>query len=61
MGQAGHRTGISSITLARGRAFQLSCCPGGRDIRIFVRARDHKSFSGVGNFSYIRPYIFARG
>ena len=32
-----------------GRAFEFSCCPGGRDIWIFVRARDHKSFLGVGN------------
>ena len=29
-----------------GRAFELSCCPGGKDIWIFVRARDHKSFPG---------------
>ena len=29
-----------------GRAFEFSCCPRGRD---FVRARDHKSFLGVGN------------
>ena len=29
-----------------GRAFELSCCPGGRDISIFVHARDHKSFPG---------------
>ena len=32
-----------------GRAFEFSCCPRGRDIWIFVRARDHKSFLGVGN------------
>ena len=32
----------------RGRAFELSCCPGGRDIWIFVRARDHKSFPRRG-------------
>ena len=32
----------------RGRAFELSCRPGGRDIGIFVRARDHKSFPGRG-------------
>ena len=32
-----------------GRAFEFSCCPGGRDIWIFVRARDQKSFLGVGN------------
>ena len=31
-----------------GRAFELSCCTGGRDIGIFVRARDHKSFPGRG-------------
>ena len=30
------------------RAFELSCCPGGRNILIFVRARDHKSFPGWG-------------
>ena len=33
----------------------------GRDIWIFVPARDHKSFPGVGNLSYIWPHIFARG
>ena len=44
------------------RAFELSCCPGGwPDIWIFVRARDYKSFHGVGNFSYIWQHIFARG
>ena len=43
------RAGYWSIALARGRAFEFSCCPGGRDICIFVRARDHKSFLGVGN------------
>ena len=32
-----------------GRAFEFSCCSGGRDIWIFVCARDHKSFLGVGN------------
>ena len=32
----------------RGRAFELSCCPGGRDIWIFVCARDQKSFPGRG-------------
>ena len=31
-----------------GRAFELCCCPGGRDIWIFVRARDHKSFPRRG-------------
>ena len=31
-----------------------------RDIWIFVRARDHKSFPGVGNFSYIWPHIFGQ-
>ena len=31
-----------------GRAFELSCCPGGRDNWTFVRGRDHKSFSGCG-------------
>ena len=31
-----------------GRAFGLSCCPGGEDILIFVRARDDKSFLGWG-------------
>ena len=31
-----------------GRAFEFSCYPGGRDIWIFVRARDDKSFLGVG-------------
>ena len=35
-----------------GGAFELSCCPGGRDFWIFVCARDHKSFPGVRNFSY---------
>ena len=34
---------------------------GGRDIWIFVRACDHKSFPGLGNFSYIWPHIFAQG
>ena len=29
------------------RTFELSCCPGGKDIWIFVRARDHKSFPGL--------------
>ena len=47
----GHRAGIWLIALARGRAFELSCCPEGRDIWIFVCACDHKSFPGVGNFS----------
>ena len=28
----GHREGISSIALSGGRAFELSCCPGARDI-----------------------------
>ena len=32
-----------------GGAFELSCCPGGRDIWIFVRARDHKSFPLMGS------------
>ena len=32
-----------------GRAFESSRCPVGRDIWIFVRARDHKSFLRVGN------------
>ena len=32
-----------------GRAFEFSCCPGRRDIWIFVCARDHKSFLRVGN------------
>ena len=32
-----------------GRGFELSCCPGVRDIWIFVRVRDHKSFPRVGN------------
>ena len=32
-----------------GRAFEFSCCPGSRDIWIFVRGHDHKSFLGVGN------------
>ena len=36
-----------------GRAFEFSCCPGGRDIWIFVRARDHKSFLGVGKLVVI--------
>ena len=31
------------------RAFEFSCCSGDRDILIFVRARDHKSFLRVGN------------
>ena len=44
-----------------GRAFELSCSPGSRDIWIFVRARDHKSFLQVGNFSYIWRHIFAWG
>ena len=35
------------------RAFELSCCPGDRDILIFVRPCDHKLFPRVGNFSYI--------
>ena len=32
-----------------GRAFEFSCCPRGRDIWIFVRAPDHKSFLRMGN------------
>ena len=57
----GHRVGIWSITLVWGRAFELSCCPGHRDIWIFVCACDHKSFPGMGNFSYIWRHIFALG
>ena len=46
-----------------GRAFELSCCPGGKDIWIFVRARYHKSFPGQGISvtMYIWPHIFALG
>ena len=32
-----------------GRAFEFSCCPGGRDVWIFAIVWDHKSFLGVGN------------
>ena len=32
-----------------GRVFELSCCPG---VGIFEFLFVHKSFSGVGNFSY---------
>ena len=35
------------------RAFELSCCPRGRDIEVFFHAHYHKSFPRVGNFSYI--------
>ena len=51
--QGGDRRGIGRdfdrSLWPRGRAFEFSCCPGGRDIWIFVRARDHKSLLGVGN------------
>ena len=38
-----------------GGAFEFHlACPGDRDIlKILVSASDHKSFPGVGNFSYI--------
>ena len=44
-----------------GKVLELTCCSGSRDILICVCARDHKSFPGVENFSYIWPHIFARG
>ena len=63
--EAGRRRGIGRgfdrSPWPGGRALELSCSPGSRDIWIFVRARNHKSFPGVGNFIYIWPHIFARG
>ena len=50
-GEAGIGRGFARSLWPGGRAFELSCCPVSRDIWIFVRAHDHKSFPGVENFS----------
>ena len=47
-GRQGIGRGFDRSLWPRGRAFELSCCPGSRDIWIFVRARDHKSVLGWG-------------
>ena len=47
-GRQGIGRGFDRSLWPGGRAFELSCCPGSRDIRIFVRAHDHKSFPGWG-------------
>ena len=51
-GRQGIRRDFDRSLWPGGRTFELSHCPEGWDISIFVRARDHKSFPGVGNFSY---------
>ena len=52
-GRGGGRRGIGrdfdQSLWPGGRAFEFSCCSRGRDIWIFARAHDHKSFLGVGN------------
>ena len=59
-GEVGHRARFWSVALGRGRVFELSCCPGGRYIWIFVHARDHKSFPGWG-ISVIFDLTFLAG
>ena len=51
-GQAGHRAGFWSIALARGRAFELSCCLGGRDIWIFFVPVTTNHFPGWGHYNF---------
>ena len=57
-GRRGIRRDFDRSLWAGGRASELYCCPGGRDIWIFVRASDHKSFPGLGNFVYLTSHFW---
>ena len=60
-GRQGIGRGFDRSLWPGGRAFELSCFPGSRDIWIFVHARNHKSFPGVGNFSIFDLTFLPRG
>ena len=60
-GRQGIGRGFDRSLWPGGSAFELSCCPRSRDIWIFVRAHDHKSFPGVGNFSIFDLMFFPGG
>ena len=60
-GRQGIGRGFDRSLWPGGREFELSCCPGSRDVVIIVRACDHKSFPGVGNFSIFDLTFLPRG